>query len=165
MQLRQAFFRWLVPAAFVLPLWLIVGWIITGSSAWALLWVLVSVPIVFLWELLLALLVRARGTVRATRAVSWTDVGLFGAWHLLIVALGTFHATWWWPTFAVAVLVGLGLLWAQLAQLWRESRPAGAVLRTPDGVAYIPAQSQPTVDPDANPTVIVVTENTNPSER
>ena len=26
MWLRQAFFRWLIPAAFLLPLWLLVGW-------------------------------------------------------------------------------------------------------------------------------------------
>ena len=90
MRLREIFFRWLVPAAFVLPLWLIIGWIVTGASPWALLWVIVSVPIVFVWQLILTLLVRARGTVRTTRAVSWTDVAMFGAWHLLIVALGVF---------------------------------------------------------------------------
>ena len=29
MWLRQAFFRWLIPAAFLLPLWLLIGWIVT----------------------------------------------------------------------------------------------------------------------------------------
>ena len=30
MWLRQAFFRWLIPAAFLLPLWLLIGWIVFG---------------------------------------------------------------------------------------------------------------------------------------
>ena len=47
MWLRRAFFRWLIPAAFVLPLWLFVGWIVFGANPWALLWVLISAPIVF----------------------------------------------------------------------------------------------------------------------
>ena len=39
MWVRQAFFRWLLPAAFVLPAWLLVGWI-AFQGGWAILWVL-----------------------------------------------------------------------------------------------------------------------------
>ena len=39
MWLRRAFFRWFLPAAFLLPLWLLVGWgVFQGGRA--ILWVL-----------------------------------------------------------------------------------------------------------------------------
>ena len=97
MWLRRGFFGWLIPAAFVLPLWLFVGWIASGAGGWAFLWVVLAIPGVFLWQLLLSLLVRARGTVRAHRAVSWWDVAGFSVWHLLIIALGFFTQAWWPP--------------------------------------------------------------------
>lgn len=161
MWLRRAFFLWLIPAAFVLPLWLVIGWIVFGAKPWALLWVLFSAPIVFVGELVLSLLVRARGTVRSARAVSWTDVGLFGAWHVLIIALGVFDSAWWWPVFAVTIGVGVALLWVQLRQLWREATPAAALRRTVDGVAYIPPPAASERAPAADE-VIVVSENRTP---
>jgi len=129
MWLRQAFFRWLIPAAFVLPLWLFIGWIIFGASPWALLWVLISAPIVFIGQLVLTLLIRARGTVRTDRAVSGTDAAVVGAWHALIIALGVFDSAWWWPILAVTVAVGVAALWTSLWQLWREAGPRAIVLR------------------------------------
>lgn len=156
MWLRHAFFRWLIPAAFVLPLWLLIGWIVTGSNPWALLWVLVSAPIVFVGQLVLSLLVRARGTVRADRAASWTDVGVMGAWHALIVALGFFDARWWWPVFGLTVAMGVATLWLSLAQLWREARGV-PVLHTRAGAAYIPPRpEQPRAQTE--PDVFVITE-------
>ena len=143
MALRSGFYRWLIPAAFVLPLWLVAGWIISGAGPLSLLWVLLSAPIVMVGQLILTLLVRARGTARAERAVSWTDVGLIGGWNALIVALGVFANPWWWALFALTIVVGFGALWGVLAQLWREARPTGVVLRTADGMGYVPApQSQ-----------------------
>ncbi len=129
MWLRQAFFRWLIPAAFVLPLWLFIGWIVFGASPWALLWVLISAPIVFIGQLVLTLLIRARGTVRTDRAVSGTDAAVVGAWHALIIALGVFDSDWWWPILAVTVAVGVAALWTSLWQLWREAGPRAIVLR------------------------------------
>lgn len=139
MALRSGFYRWLIPSAFVLPFWLFVGWIIFGANPLSLLWVLLSAPIVLVGQLILTLLVRARGTARAERAVSWTDMGLIGGWHVLIIALGVFSNPWWWPLFALTIVVGAAALWGALAQLWREARPAAAVLHTPAGTAYIPA--------------------------
>lgn len=161
MWLRRAFFQWLIPAAIVLPLWLFVGWIISGASPWALLWVLISAPIVLVGQLVLALLVRARGTVRAERAVSWTDVALFGAWHALIVVLGLFSSPWWWAVLALTVAVGVVLLWMQLSQLWRETKPTGLIRRTFEGVAYVPP---PRAEADSGVAheVIVVTERPAP---
>ena len=138
MWLRRGFFGWLIPAAFVLPLWLFVGWIVSGAGGWAFLWMLLAIPGVFLWQLLLTLLVRARGTVRAHRAVSWWDVLGFSVWHLLVVALGFYAQAWWAPVMIVAVLVGIGMFWLELWQLWSEAKPSRVVMHTVEGVAYIP---------------------------
>lgn len=161
MWLRRAFFQWLIPAAFVLPLWLFVGWIIFGASPWALLWVFVSVPVVFIGQLVLALLVRARGTVRTERAVSWTDVALFGSWHALLMALGVFSNPWWWLVLGITVAVGIALLWTQLWELWREAKPTAALRHTAEGVAYIPAPRSDAAQGGV-PEVIVVTERPAP---
>ena len=56
MALRRGFYRWLIPAAFVLPLWLFVGWIVFGANPLSLLWVLLSAPIVLIGQLILTLL-------------------------------------------------------------------------------------------------------------
>ncbi len=160
MWLRQAFFRWLVPAAFVLPLWLFVGWIVFGASPWALLWVLVSAPLVFVGQLVLTLLVRARGTVRADRAVSGTDAAVIGSWHALIVALGVFDSGWWWPVLAVTVAVGGAALWTSLWQLWREARPSAVFARFDGYDARLTGRSTPAPESDAG--VIVVEETRRP---
>ncbi|AUG29664.1 MULTISPECIES: MFS transporter permease [Microbacterium] len=163
MWLRQRFFRWLVPAAFVLPLWLVVGWIVFGASPWALLWVLLSAPIVFVWQLILALLVRARGTVRAERAVSWRDAGVIGAWHVLVVALGVFDGRWWWPVFAVTVALGVAAMWSSLSQLWREAGPRVSILRTPSGMGYVAPARDDAPRASEPEEIIVIRENTPPS--
>lgn len=141
MGLRRAFFLWLIPAAFVLPLWLLIGWIVFGASPWALLWVFVSAPIVFVWQLVVTLLMRARGTVRAERAVSWLDIALAGAWHLAVIALGVFDDRWWWPVLGLTIALGLALMWVSLWQLWREARPSVLISRTSEGIAYVPPPS------------------------
>ena len=160
MWFRHAFFRWLIPAAFVLPLWLFVGWIVFGASPWALLWVLVSAPIVFVGQLALTLLVRARGTVRADRAVSGTDAAVIGSWHALIVALGVFDGGWWWPILAVTIAVGAAALWTSLWQLWREARPSAVFARFDASDARLPGGTSRESDSRAG--VIVVEETRRP---
>ncbi|MDY0909502.1 MFS transporter permease [Microbacterium sp. CFBP9034] len=143
MWLRRAFFWWMIPAAFVLPVWLLVGWAAFNAGGWAFLWVLfLAIPGVFLWQLLLTLLVRARGTVRAHRAVSWWDVLGFSVWHLLVLSLGFFNQAWWAPVMVVTVLVGIGVFWLALWQLWREAKPSRIVMHTVDGVAYLPPMQE-----------------------
>ena len=91
MVLRRAFFHWLLPSAFLLPLWMVVGWAIFGQSGWALLWVLlIAVPSLFIGQLVLTLLTRSRPSVRAERAVSWWDVLGFAVWHGLTIAVACF---------------------------------------------------------------------------
>lgn len=141
MWLRRAFYSWLIPAAFVLPVWLLIGWGVFRAGGWAFLWVLfLAIPAVLIGELVLTLLVRARGTVRAHRAVSWWDVLGFGVWHLLIISLGFFNQAWWAPTMVLTILVGVGLFWLTLWQLWREAKPTRTIMYTTEGVAYIPAE-------------------------
>ena len=161
MWLRRAFFGWLIPAAFVLPLWMLVGWGVFDAGGWAFVWVLfLAIPGVLVWQLLLTLLVRARGTVRAERAVSWWDVLGLGVWHALVVSLGFFASAWWAPTLVVTVLAGIGVFWLSLWQLWREARPSRIVLRTAEGVGYVPPAAR---RPAASPRdVIVVTERQSP---
>lgn len=159
MVLRRLFFRWLFPAAFVLPLWLFVGWIVfSGGSGWALLWLFVAVPAVFVSQLLLTLVVRARTSVRETRAVSWRDLAGLGAWHVVIVALGVFDSRVFFPLLVLSIVGALLLFWSSLSQLWNEARGAVTVLHTTDGTAYIP----PTPERPRQPVdgeVIVVSEN------
>ncbi|MDN3494527.1 hypothetical protein QL996_01180 [Planococcus sp. APC 4015] len=157
MLVRRAFFGWLIPAAFLLPLWMLVGWIVTGAGGWALLWVLlIAIPGIFVWQLVLTLLVRARGTVRAERAVSWWDVAGFTVWHALVIALGFFVPAWWAGALVVAIVVGLGVFWLSLWQLWSEARPTRMLLRTAEGVAYLPPAA-PAASADA-PEIIVLGE-------
>lgn len=158
MMLRRLFLSWLFPAAFVLPLWLFIGWIVfSGGSGWALLWLLVAAPAVFVSHIVIALLVRARGSVRLERAASWRDVIGVGVWQLSIVALGFYDVRIFFPLLVLGVVGALALVWSSGAQLWAEARSGIAVLHTADGTGYIPPtreQPRPTVDGD----VIVISE-------
>lgn len=161
MWLRRAFFGWLIPAAFLLPLWLLVGWGVFNAGGWAFLWVLLlAIPSVFIGELILTLLVRARGTVRAQRAVSWWDVCGFTLWHCLTIALGFYNPAWWAAVFILTIFVFVGLFWLVLWQLWREAKPTGLVQYTATGIGFIPAQESPGAPADASvdPEIIVITE-------
>ncbi len=159
MWLRRGFFGWLIPAAFVLPLWLLIGWAVTGAGGWAFLWVLfMAIPGVLVWQLLLTLLNRARATVRAHRAVSWWDVAGFATWHALVASLGFFGTAWWAPVLVLALIVGVALFWLQLWQLWREARPSLSLRRFRADVGSIPAPGEPSASAPSE--VFVVTEAT-----
>ncbi|MFV0320235.1 MAG: MFS transporter permease [Microbacterium sp.] len=143
MWLRRAFFVWLIPSAFLLPLWLLIGWGVFNAQALGLLWVLlIAIPSVFVGQLLFTLLVRARGMVRATRAVSWTDALGFTVWQGLTVALGFFDPASWVALFITAILAGLAMFWYLLWALVREARP----------------RSRADVAEGADPQVIVISE-------
>ncbi|WP_022878872.1 hypothetical protein [Microbacterium sp. B19] len=158
MVLRRIFLRWLFPAAFVLPLWLFVGWIVfSGGSGWALLWLFIAAPAVFVTQILTAFLVRARGSVRAERAASWRDVIAIAVWQLVVVALGFYDSRTFFPLLVLSVVGAFVLLWSSLAQMWNEARGGVALLHTADGTGYIPPtreQPRPRVEGE----VIVITE-------
>lgn len=128
MRLRQAFFRWLLPAAFVLPLWLLVGWGIFNAGGWAFLGVVfIAIPSVFVGQLLLTLLVRSRPSVRLSRAVSWWDVAGFSLWHVLTIIVGFYPESWFGLALTGAILVGIALIASSLRQLWAEAKDAGGM--------------------------------------
>ncbi|MCC4250608.1 MULTISPECIES: MFS transporter permease [Microbacterium] len=159
MVLRRVFLRWLFPAAFVLPLWLFVGWIVfSGGSGWALLWLLIAAPAVFVTQTLVALIVRGRATVRTERAASWRDVIGVALWQLCVIALGLYDGGTFFPLLVLSVVGAFVLVWSSLVQLWREARTGVTLLHTTDGTGYIPPtreRPRPRVEGD----VIVVTEN------
>jgi hypothetical protein len=163
MWLRRAFYAWLIPSAFVLPLWLIIGWGVFNAGGWAFLWVLfIAIPSVFIGQLVFTLLVRARGTVRATRAVSWGDVLGFTIWHGLTIALGFFSQVSWVPLLITAIIAGLGMFWFLLWELLKEARPDRIVLRTSTGMGYLPAEAPPRASAPADPEVVVIAERSAP---
>ncbi|HWS51425.1 MAG TPA: MFS transporter permease [Microbacterium sp.] len=129
MWLRQGFFRWLLPAAFLLPLWLLIGWGVTGAGGWAFLLLIIAMPSVFVGQLLLTLLVRSRPSVRATRAVSWWDVAGFTLWHGLTIAIGFFPQAWFGLLLSGAIATGIAMFWLMLWQLWSEAKGAGGTVR------------------------------------
>ncbi len=169
--MRRVFYGWLIPAAFLLPAWLLVGWAVFRAGGWAFLWVLfLAIPVVFIGQLVLTMLVRARGTVRAERAVSWWDVLGFSVWHLLIISLGFFDQAWWASAMIVTIFVGVGLLWLTLWQLWREAKPGRMVMYTAEGVAYLPPQpaeeaQSARAEAVSDPDVFVITEKREPDAR
>ncbi|WP_404435248.1 MFS transporter permease [Microbacterium aerolatum] len=141
MWLRRAFYRWMFPAAVVLPLWLLIGWGITGAGGWAFLWVLfIAIPSVFVGQLVLTLLQRARPSARETRMASWWDVLGFGVWHVLTIAVGFFPQAWFPLLLTAAIAVALALFWLMLWQLWGEARTAGTGIRF---LATTPPDAEP----------------------
>jgi len=161
MWLRRAFYLWLLPAAFVLPLWLLVGWVAFDGGGWALVWMLfIAMPGVLLAQLVLMLLVRARGTVRAQRAASWWDVLGFGLWHLSVIALGFYGPAWIAQAFASAALA-VGLFWLLIWQLWTEARPRVTLMRADNGTAFL-RPPDPTRTPTDDPEVVVIEEKRMP---
>lgn len=170
MWIRRALFSWLFPAALVLPLWLLIGWGVFQSGGWAFLWVLfIAMPSVLIGEVLIALLVRARGTVRASRAVSWQDVAGIVLWHGLTIAVGFFPGAFGW-ILAGATAAFLVLFWSTLWQLWRES--AAGLQRAMDPDLHSAGMAGPAMDPGvrsqpsagAHGPVIVITETPAASE-
>ncbi|QAY61153.1 MFS transporter permease [Microbacterium protaetiae] len=123
MWLRRGFFRWLYPAAIVLPAWMLIGWAIFNAGGWTFLGVLlIAAPAVLVGELIITLLIRARPTVRAERAVSWWDVLGVTVWHGLVIAFGCFIEPVFLAILLAAVVAFLVIFWSSLRQLWGEAR-------------------------------------------
>lgn len=104
MLIRRAFYRWQFIAAVALPVWLLIGYAIFGSSGWGVIGLMFAAPIAFISLGVVALIVAARPDVRRAKAVDWADVAVLGVWHLLIVAAGVYGPTG--ITFAILAMVG-----------------------------------------------------------
>ncbi len=123
MLVRRVVYSWLLPAALALPAWLVLGWLIFSREPWSLLPILlIFVPAVFVGQLVMALLVRSRPGVRDQRAVSWYDVGAFGAWHVLTFLVGFYTAPLFSVALPLAIIVGLGTLALVIWELWTDGR-------------------------------------------
>lgn len=157
MWLREAFFRWLLPAAFVLPVWLFVGWVIFGTSGWSLVWVLLmAAPAVFAGQLVLTLLTRSRPSVRAERALSWWDVAGFTVWHVLTISVGLFLDGAFGWLLTAAIVAAIALFWLQLWQLWNEARGSG--LRIRETVAWRTMRQGDDTTSRSEPDIVVIEE-------
>lgn len=139
MWLRRGFFHWLLPAAIILPAWLIAGWAIFSASGWAFLGILfIAAPAVLVAELILALLIRARPSVRAQRAVSWWDVAGITVWHLLIIAFGCFFDDASFGVLVAAAIAFLAVFWSSLSQLWKDASGSWRRMSSGTGPADVP---------------------------
>ncbi|MFC9919259.1 hypothetical protein [Agromyces binzhouensis] len=119
MLIRRGFYRWQFAAAIVLPVWLLIGYAIFGSSGWGVLGLMFATPVAFVMLGVVALLVAARPDVRREKAVAWSDVAVLGAWHVLIIAAGFYGPTG--ITFAVLAMVGgIAAFWYAIWRLLRD---------------------------------------------
>lgn len=129
MWLRRVFYFLQLPAAFVIPAWIIIAPIISPSALGG-----IDVLIFFTWPalavaLLLAFgLTRARRSVRVSRLVSREDVAWHGAWYLIALSFGGFVAaasgTALWFTGVALVMVSAGTIVSAARQLVRAAREA-----------------------------------------
>ncbi|GAA3772542.1 hypothetical protein GCM10022240_25750 [Microbacterium kribbense] len=165
MLLRRGFFVWLLPAALILPVWLVVGWAIFSASGWALLGVLlVAAPSVLVGEVIAAMLIRARPTVRRQRAVSWQDVLAVSVWHVLVIAFGCFFQYAFVPILILAILAFLGLFWSSLGQLWGEARGSFAKMTPGTGPGDLPYEESVADRARQHGEVIIVNEVGRPGD-
>ncbi|GAA2025446.1 hypothetical protein GCM10009819_05580 [Agromyces tropicus] len=140
MLIRRGFYRWQFAAAVVLPLWLLIGYAIFGSSGWGVLGLMFATPIAFITLGVVALIVAARPDVRQDRAVAWSDVAVLGVWHLLIIGAGFYGPA----GITLAVLAMVGAIVAFWYAVWRlVSDGARRVRATMDEYERIVAAGAP----------------------
>jgi hypothetical protein len=105
----------------VLPVWLLIGWGVWGTSSGSLFAVAVTAPILVLALLIVVGLTLARRSVRERRAVSWLDVGVLAFWHAMLIGLGFFgDSAGWFVVFGV--IGGIVAFWSAIWQLVTETR-------------------------------------------
>lgn len=160
MAIRQAFVRWLIPAAFVLPLWLLIGFFVFGANAWGVFFLLlVAMPAVFIGQLVFSLLIRSRPSVQRDRAVSWQDLIVVGVWQVLTILVGT-YSSWFGLTLTLAILGAFGVLWSCFAQLWSEARSSVTARTMGERLSgFVPPTPPP---PPAADNVYIVNEKPTP---
>ena len=119
--LRRALHRWQPVAVVVLPAWLLVGWAVFGSGGWELLLVIIAAGALGVALLVGLGLVRARRSVRESRAVSPADAVALGALTLAVLGAGTYSVVSTWCAVA-AVLALVALVVLAVRQLLVETR-------------------------------------------
>lgn len=136
MLIRRAFYRWQFIAAIALPVWLLLGYAIFGSSGWGVIGLMFATPIAFISLGVVALIVAARPDVRRLKAVDWADVAVLGVWHLLIIAAGFYGPTG--ITFAILAMIGaIGAFWYAVWRLLSDgARRMRATMEEYERIAY-----------------------------
>ncbi|WP_170192094.1 MFS transporter [Rhodoglobus vestalii] len=120
MMIRHAFYYWQFIAVIVLPVWVLVGRGVFGSSVgWDFVLFLLLCPILAFSLLAVVGLTAARKSVRSEKAVSWIDAGVLAGWHAVIIAYGFVDAPLLAALVVVAAVVGF---WIALWQLVTETR-------------------------------------------
>jgi hypothetical protein len=135
--LRRALHRWQPVAVVVLPAWLLVGWALFGTGGWELLLVVIAAGALGVGLLVALGLVRARRSVRESRAVSALDAAVLGVLTLAVIGTGTYSAISTWCA-VVAVLAAVALVALAVRQLVTEARQ-----RMQDVLAVIERDAQP----------------------
>lgn len=113
--------RWQPLAVVVLPAWLLVGWAAFGSGGWELLLVVIAAGALGLALLVGLGLLRARRSVRGSRALSVADAVALGVLTVAVLGTGTYSVVSTWCAVA-AVLALVALLVLAVRQLLLETR-------------------------------------------
>ena len=135
--LRRAMHRWQPLAVVVLPAWLLVGWAAFGSGGWELLLVVIAAGALGLALLVGLGLVRARRSVRGSRALSVADAVALGVLTVAVLGTGTYSVVSTWCAVA-AVLALVALLVLAVRQLLLETRQ-----RMQEVISVIERDAQP----------------------
>jgi len=129
--------RWQPLAVVVLPAWLLVGWAAFGSGGWELLLVVIAAGALGLALLVGLGLVRARRSVRGSRALSVADAVALGVLTVAVLGTGTYSVVSTWCAVA-AVLALVALLVLAVRQLLLETRQ-----RMQEVISVIERDAQP----------------------
>ncbi|MDA3804440.1 hypothetical protein [Clavibacter sp. CT19] len=135
--LRRALHRWQPLAVVVLPAWLLVGWAAFGSGGWELLLVIIAAGALGVALVAGLGLVRARRSVRESRALSALDAVALGVTTVAVIGTGTYSLVSTWCA-VLAVLSVVALLVLAVRQLLVETRQ-----RMQDVLSTIERDAQP----------------------
>lgn len=120
MLFRRALYYWQFTAALLLPVWVVVGRGLYGSSnGWDILLYIVLAIILGVALLAVAGLTTARKSVRSTRALSTRDAIVLSAWHVAIIAFGFNDFA---LLAALIVLLTVIAFWQAVIALFTETR-------------------------------------------
>ena len=120
MLLRRSLYYAQFAMAIIMPTWVLVSRGILADGVGAKLIVyLVLCPLLTIAMVVMATIIAARGSVRASKALAWRDVALQIAIWLTLFTYGLFA----YPLLAVlVVLLVIGGFWLVLVELLREAK-------------------------------------------
>jgi hypothetical protein len=155
MWIRRSLFYWQFAAALVLPVWVLIGRGIFGSSlGWDFLLFAFLCPVLGIAMIVIAGLTAARKAVRTSRAVSWLDAAVLVVWHGAIIAFGFIDTT------AIAVLVvvaAIAAFWIAVGQLVVETRNrVRSVMASFEEAARADRPAHHTTSPIDDPNVFLI---------